>query len=372
MRVDGVDGERLVLETFLRLRKSGFNLGLDEYFAGLALITGEEGAIPFARDLDSLKRSLKSIWCTSQSEQKQFDPDWEKALAVVQAASPAALETENAPPLPPRPPIEPPLATPPRFDQSPPESVTEEAAPPTLDAAAQPVRAPFTPAEIERPSELQSYWPVSRRFMSYSWRYLRRTVEAGPAELLDVEATVQQTAQQGFYLEPVLRQRDQNQAQLVMLIDQNGSMMPLHQFTREVANTALYNSGLPPEQVFVYYFQNVPADYIYKDVFLTQPEELKAVLAACDSDTSVLVVSDAGAARGYRRLERIRATVRFLTQLRRTTQLCAWLNPIPAERWSGNSAEMIANLVPMFQMDNDGLSNAIDVVRGLLVQPTQP
>jgi hypothetical protein len=26
----------------------------------------------------------------------------------------------------------------------------------------------------------------------------------------------------------------------------------------------------------------------------------------------------------------------------------------------------------MFQMDNDGLSNAIDVVRGLLVQPTPP
>jgi hypothetical protein len=33
---------------------------------------------------------------------------------------------------------------------------------------------------------------------------------------------------------------------------------------------------------------------------------------------------------------------------------------------------MIANLVPMFQMDNDGLSNAIDVIRGLLVQPAQP
>jgi hypothetical protein len=208
--------------------------------------------------------------------------------------------------------------------------------------------------------------------MSYSWRYLRRTVEAGPAELLDVEATVQQTAQRGFYLEPVLQQRDHNQAQLVLLIDQNGSMMPLHQFTREVADTALYASGLPAGQVAVYYFQNVPADYVYHDVFLTQPVELKAVLAVCDSNTSVLVVSDAGAARGYRRLERIRATVRFLTQLRRTTQLCAWLNPIPVERWPGNSAEMIANLVPMFQMDNDGLSNAIDVVRGLLVQPTQP
>jgi hypothetical protein len=365
MKVNGIDGQRLVLETFLRLRKSGFNLGIDEYFAGLALVSDQ--VLPFAHDLDALKRSLKSIWCTSPSEQKQFDPDWDKALAIVQTAGPVTVETKESLPLPPQPPVEPPK----KFDQPPPEPITETT-PPALDAAAQPVRAPFTPAEIDRPLELQSYWPVSRRFMSYSWRYLRRTVEAGPAELLDVEATVQQTAQRGFYLEPVLRQRDHNQAQLVLLIDQNGSMMPLHQFTREVADTALYASGLPAGQVAVYYFQNVPADYVYHDVFLTQPVELKAVLAVCDSNTSVLVVSDAGAARGYRRLGRIRATVRFLTQLRRTTQLCAWLNPIPVERWPGNSAEMIANLVPMFQMDNDGLSNAIDVVRGLLVQPTQP
>jgi hypothetical protein len=170
----------------------------------------------------------------------------------------------------------------------------------------------------------------------------------------------------------VLRQREVNRAQLLLLIDQNGSMMPLHQFTREVVETALYESGLPDGHVSACYFQNVPADYVYQDIFLTQPIELEAVLATCDSNTSVLVVSDAGAARGYRRLERIRATVRFLSRLRYTTQLCAWLNPIPIDRWQGNSAEMIANLVPMFQMDNDGLSNAIDVIRGLLVQPAQP
>lgn len=369
MKVNGTDGQRLVLETFLRLRKSGFNLGMDEYLAGLALVSDQ--ALPFAHNLEALKRSLKSLWCTSPSEQKQFDPDWDKALAIVQMAGPAAVETKESLPLPPQLPLEPPSPPPTRFDQPPPKSIAETTTP-ALDTAAQPVRAPFTPAEIERPVELQSYWPVSRRFMSYSWRYLRRTVEAGPADLLDVEATVQQTAQRGFYLEPVLRQRDHNQAQLVLLIDQNGSMMPLHQFTREVTDTALYASGLPAGQVAVYYFQNVPADYVYHDVFLTQSVELNAVLATCDSDTSVLVVSDAGAARGYRRLDRIRATVRFLTQLRRTTQLFAWLNPIPVERWPGNSAEMIANLVPMFQMDNDGLSNAIDVVRGLLVQPTQP
>lgn len=367
MRFGDVDGPELVRETFLRLRKSGFKLGLDDYLAGLALVADRDVALPIANDLDSLKLALVLLWGSSQSEQRQFEPVWDKALAAARASSQVVFEEDDREPEPPTIPSELPPSRVPTPEQGVSQQ-TEKEAVPELDVAAQPVRAPFTPAEVDRPADLQSYWPVSRRSLSYGWRYLRRTVAAGPAEILDVSETVQQTAQQGFYWQPAMRQRDYNYAQLLLLIDQNGSMMPLHQFTREVVETALYESDLPDGQVTVCYFQNVPADYVYQDVFLTEPIELASVLAACDSNTSVLIVSDAGAARGHRRLERIRATVRFLTQLRRTTQLCAWLNPMPVERWEGSSAEMIANLAPMFQMDDDGLSNAIDVVRGLLVQ----
>jgi hypothetical protein len=37
---------------------------------------------------------------------------------------------------------------------------------------------------------------------------------------------------------------------------------------------------------------------------------------------------------------------------------------MPADRWPGTSAQIIAHLAPMFQMDPDDFSNAIDVVRG--------
>ena len=104
---------------------------------------------------------------------------------------------------------------------------------------------------------------------------------------------------------------------------------------------------------------------------MKEPTKLATVLVACDADTSVLIVSDGGAGRGYRRLDRIRETANFLRELRQKTQRCAWLNPVPVGRWEGSSAEMIAKLVPMFQMDDDGLSNAIDVVRGLQVQRWQ-
>ena len=123
--------------------------------------------------------------------------------------------------------------------------------------------------------------------------------------------------------------------------------------------------------------ENLPSDLIeldfplispgqkIRDSHLTAPVELEKVLAQCDSDTSVLLVSDAGAARGYRRMERIRAITEFLVKLKQRTSLICWLNPMPKEPWESSSAEVIGYLVVMEQMNDTGMSNAIDVVRGL-------
>ena len=354
----------LVTFAFLRLRRRGFNLGVSEHLAALALVEGE-----FAVGVDQIKTALKLLWCDSRSERSQFDPIWEDALAEAAAAQPGSTTSGE---------IEPPTTTSPppalstlQNNESLPQPDTLDVPQPSTDIAAQPVRAPFTPAEVEDPTDLKAYWPVSRRAMSYSWRYLCRPVVAGPPTVLDVAATVEAATRQGFYLSPVLRRGDRNQARLTLLIDQNGSMMPFHRFTRDLVETASGNGSLTTDQVAVYYFHNVPADFLYRDVFLTQPVGLSTMLSNIDGDTSVLVVSDGGAARGYRRLERIRATTGFLLKLRRATNLIAWLNPMPRDRWEGSSADIMANIIPMFQMDDDGLSNAIDVVRGQPLQQLQ-
>ncbi len=366
MSLDWADRELLVEKAFALLRRSGFQLGMEEYLAGLALVSDQAEGLPFVQNWEGLVQALKMIWCSSRSEQEQFEPIWEKAVVATESESSVVVEIDDSEPLPP----EPDFVIPPRVAPPPamPLPVIEKADASALEPMAQPVKSPFTPAETDRPLDLQRYWPVSRRSMSYGWRYLRRTVLEGPADVMDVAGTVQQTAHQGFYLRPVMQQRRYNRSQLLLFVDQNGSMMPLHQFTREIVDTALHESGLSEGQVTVCYFHNAPAKYVYLDSFLKEPVTLAAVLAACDEDTSVLVVSDAGASRGYRQLDRIRKTTGFLRQMRQATSLYAWLNPVPMERWVGSSAEMIAKLVPMFQMDDDGLSDAIDVVRGLRVQ----
>ncbi|NER78013.1 MAG: VWA domain-containing protein [Leptolyngbya sp. SIO1D8] len=354
------DPQELVLRTFLRLRGSRFNLGVGEYMAALRAIEGG-----FGTDLNSLEETLKLLWCHSLSEQSQFDPIWQSVQAQIKA------NRRRKPPFPgfrtpgvatPQPAIDSPLQA--REPLPAPDLVSQPQPQPKPEMGALPVQAPTLLMGEEDTTTLQAYYPISRRSLVYNWRYLRRPVADGPPVIPDIPATIQQVTRQGFYLTPIYQRRSRNDARLLLLIDQNGSMTPFHHFTRDLVETAQQDSDLDPDNVSVGYFQNVPVGSVFRDAYLTQPLPLANALLTCDERTSVLIVSDAGAARGYRTRDRVRGTVRFLHQLKRYTSLIAWLNPMPKTRWVGSSAEIIANSVPMFQMDNEGLSNAIDVVRG--------
>jgi uncharacterized protein len=88
------------------------------------------------------------------------------------------------------------------------------------------------------------------------------------------------------------------------------------------------------------------------------------VLAKFDEQTALLIVSDAGAARGYCDSERILGTGEFLEQLRQVVRYYAWLNPMPNARWPGTSAGEIARLIPMFELSRHGMQASINVLRG--------
>jgi uncharacterized protein len=348
----------LITRALIRLRQSGFQLGVGELLAARQAI--EEG---FGENAEALAETLKILWCHSPSEQSQFDPIWKSILV-----SSTSKQPEKTPQKEPKPETQQERVEETQELSSPPPQETVTEIKPEPELASLPIRVPFTPVETENTSTLQAYYPISRRSMIYNWRYLRRPVADGPLNVLDVDATIKKATHQGFYLAPVYRRQERNNAHLLLLLDQNGSMTPFHRFIRDLVETALYESSLQPEKVNVFYFHNVPAASVYKDLYLTEPIALQTVLASCDNETSVLIVSDAGAARGYRKLERIRAATSFLFKLKQYTSLIAWLNPMPEERWIGSSAEIIANLVPMYEMDNNGLSNAIDIVRGQSLQ----
>jgi uncharacterized protein with von Willebrand factor type A (vWA) domain len=234
---------------------------------------------------------------------------------------------------------------------------TEITKPATKELSTLPVKSPKPIVESSEDAEFQTHYPISRRFMVYSWRYLRRPVADGIKDVLDIPLTVSQTAQQGFFLQPFYRSREENHAHLLILVDQEGSMTPFHRFSQDLVETAQYESSI--ERVDVGYFHNLPAEYIYRDRFLTDKIALETVLSQCDSETRVLIVSDGGAARGYRRRERVSATTEVLWEIEQHTNLIAWLNPVPQLRWNSTTAKITSHLVPMFPLNQEGLIQAI-------------
>lgn len=354
------DPRPILTRAFNRLHREGFNLGMGEYLAALDAVEGGWGT----KGTEDLQQLVRLLWCSSLAEQGKLPIIWDSIIAAGdskpklerqdQESNVSSQEKQQD-------------EEKPRTRQ---EVISEPVEPqPSLELAPQPVQAPFTPAELEGDTEFQNYWPVSRRYMLYTWRYLRRSVADGPEDELDVMATVEQAAKQGFFLQPVYRRRETNQAHLLLLIDQEGSMTPFHRFTRDLVETAKYESNI--ERVDVGYFYNIPAESIYQDPHLTKPIPLKKVLAQCDSETRVLIVSDAGAARGYSRVERVRAITNVVFDIKQHTSSMAWLNPMPKERWSGTSAQILSYLVSMYPMDNEGFSQAINIVQGQLWQPNR-
>lgn len=356
------DAAEFITKLFLRVRRReyGFRLGIGEYRSALDAV--EQGFVP---DEAALLEMVQALWCNSRHQQEKVERAWEAQVKALQqekklGREDMGLKSEDKTSEGDR-----------SEDTRPNESIDlsslqpmEEERPP-VNPSSVPVQAPRPTFEEDESLELSRYYPVSRRSMSYGWRMLRRTVADGPRVVLDVAGTIAARTERGYYLGPVYQRRRRNDARLVLLLDQNGSMMPFHRFTRDLVETAQQESRLAEENIQVFYFHNVPGESLYRDLYLTEPVEFQDLLASCDGDTAVLVVSDAGAARGRRRQERIQATTRFLRRMRRQTGLVAWLNPMSRRRWEGSSAEILAYLVPMFSMDRDGFGDAVAALRGL-------
>jgi len=345
-----------LIDAFTLLR-GPLGLGVGELLAAIEALEGRWDA----EGRHKPREIARMLWCHSRLEPPEFIAVWDRISRAMPSAKVPSGPGLAAPPA--TVPTPPPVPTP--VPPAPPTPASD-ATSPVPEPSIVPLRLPSAPIPSSERYALQTYGPVSRRSMVYSWRYLQRPMPDGPADVLDVDATVDQAARSGFFFGPVYRRRMHNHAHLLLLIDQGGSMTPFHMYTRELIETVRDESTI--EQIDCLYFQNVPTTTLARDPYLTDRVPLEQALEKCSSDTSVLIVSDAGAARKHRVPERARATAQFLYQVKQNTNLIAWLNPMPESRWAGTTARIIAYMVPMFQMDDDGLSGAIDALRGQVTQ----
>ena len=204
---------------------------------------------------------------------------------------------------------------------------------------------------------------VSLRQMIITWRRFRLARRSGPKVQLDIDATIAEKSRCGTLIEPVLVPARRNQARLLVLFDASPSMVPWRSMGKAVADS-LGRSQLG--STAIYYFNNDPADDLFNTDRLTRPRLLHDVVRE-HSGCALLVIGDAGAARGRIDRERVRSTRRFIQCAHDASWWpIAWLNPMPRSRWVGNSAARIATIpgIAMFELTEDGLVQAVDHLRG--------
>lgn len=201
------------------------------------------------------------------------------------------------------------------------------------------------------------YLPVSRRFIEQTIRSLRYKVPGAGRATVDIPATVEEVARKGYFDEWKLKEEDGFVTRWTMLIDHEGSMIAFKDLTDAVVESAM--TGGVKNEGDVFYFRNYPSEYLFTNPEHTRSVKLRKLITS--PARNILIVSDAGAARGYYSEDRVRKVFRLLYQLR--SHRIAWLNPLPEQRWKGTSAEKISTYVKMFEPGNDNSDHMGNIIQ---------
>jgi uncharacterized protein with von Willebrand factor type A (vWA) domain len=212
------------------------------------------------------------------------------------------------------------------------------------------------------------YFPLNHRQLNQFWRNLTSRKPGSEASEVDFPASIRRIGQQGFIDRLLFKRETINQLSLIILIDQGGSMYCYEEYGRALVKSAkdskahpnllsafFYNTALKNNNGH-YQFWNSDQTVAIKSEKMFRNRNKK--------DTVVIIFSDAGAAKGRFNEERVNECREFLSYLQQQVAYVAWINPMPKRRWTGTTAAMIAELVPMFETGQQGMTNAISVLRG--------
>jgi formylglycine-generating enzyme required for sulfatase activity/uncharacterized protein with von Willebrand factor type A (vWA) domain len=348
-----------LLKLFNRLRKP-LALGVDQYNLALeALVQSiEDDFDPTDREayIEAVKRLCQIVWVKSPQQKKIFDNIWQDFLSVSVAQSKLIRENlqinkdgEETPKINA---IEPLLDDdqPRDNDDQTPENYVDLETLETLETAEIQVgraASVFWKEAYYFPVSRQQLWDGCRNFQPEKLPETRREI--------DIVATVEQVAKAGFFTNPIFAQNltIENPPEVLLLIDQQGSMTPFHPLCRHLVK--IWENTT---KIKIYYFQNCPKDVLYLDPQLRQEtEDLETVLGKLPTDNTIaLIISDGGAAKGRTVISRWEETVEFLNILTDEVQRVAWLNPLPRCRWFDSTAKNIADIypkeVPMFALES--------------------
>lgn len=197
-----------------------------------------------------------------------------------------------------------------------------------------------------------SYSSVSPRRVEQGFRSLRVEDDRTVRKRLDLRGTIERVSQKGYLDKLIYEKVTKSKTNIVLLIDQGGSMIAFFHLVNTLIEKAKIVSAKQPK---IYFFKNYPYQKLYTNSEHTDSIDFKTF--ADKNRDPVIILSDAGAARGRYDEKRIKGTDDFLKELKHSSKV--WLNPMPKKRWANNSASYIAELVDMFEATDITFAQAI-------------
>ena len=224
-------------------------------------------------------------------------------------------------------------------------------------------------AEERRFRNLRSDRVLDTRQIGVALRRLRRLGKNEGPEVLDIEATIDQSARNGGEIDLVFGPERKNRIKLLLLIDVGGSMDPHADLSERLFSAA--HAANHFQHFEVRFFHNCPYERLFTDIYHGKAEPTAEVLQRLDHRWSTLIVGDAwmspyelthaGGAIDFFHHNRTTG-LEWLERLRDRCPDSVWLNPEPPRIWNAPSIQLIRRIFPMVELTVDGLTEAIDML----------
>jgi len=205
---------------------------------------------------------------------------------------------------------------------------------------------------------------LDTRQLTVALRKLRALKRDGPAEDLDVDATIDKTAREAGELELVFVPPRKNNIKMLLAMDVGGSMEPYRHLVDLLFSAA--HASRHFKRFDHVYFHNCIYGEVYADALFREAIPTQRLIETLDAETRLVLVGDAymypgeltdryGAISWEDRNET--PGIVWLERLCDRFKSSAWINPMSSRMWHAPSIRMISRVFPMFSLTIEGVES---------------
>ncbi len=207
---------------------------------------------------------------------------------------------------------------------------------------------------------------LGTRNIKIAMRRLRKFARDGAADELDIDATINGTARQGW-LDIHMRPERRNAIKLLLLLDVGGSMDPFIKLCEELFSAATSEF----KNLEFFYFHNCPYEGVWKDnkrrfaertpmwdMLHKFPHDYKVAMVGDASMSPYEITHPGGSVEHFNE----ESGAVWMHRITNTYPASVWLNPVPEKQWGySQSTKIIKELMNdrMYPLTLEGLDDAM-------------